>query len=526
MIKRNIYIIGLSVLLLIGITGCSQWLDLKPESEIILDDFWQSQSDVESVLAACYRGLTEDAVISRMIVWGELRSDNMITGNGFPNARYDMQKILDGDLVPSNAYASWSSFYSVINDCNTLLLYAPKVVDRDNNFTLTDLHQVQAEAMTLRALCYFYLVRTYKEVPLVEEASINDIQNYSLPKSPEDTIINHIIRDLLYAQKYAKTDFGITAYNKGKITLDAVNTILADVYLWNQQYEKCVETANLVLADKNLKLEQAKYAYSHVFYFGNSTESIFELQFNEYVQKNNTVISMYGSNANPIGEVSFPTTLAYDQVGTEVGAFSPFDYKVSSSVIESANDIRAKDSYALYGGKYFIFKYAGINRSETLTGASMYFYRSGTPNWIVYRLSDLMLMKAEALVELDGEANMKDALSLVNKTYLRSNEGQDSLSIKNYTTKFEMEKLVLRERQRELLFEGKRWFDLERIARRENSTSTLNDYVEHKSSGNTVSLGAPVLDAMYMPIPTSELEANPNLKQNPYYEETSSSSNR
>jgi len=269
MIKRNIYIIGLSVLLLIGITGCSQWLDLKPESEIILDDFWQSQSDVESVLAACYRGLTEDAVISRMIVWGELRSDNMITGNGFPNARYDMQKILDGDLVPSNAYASWSSFYSVINDCNTLLLYAPKVVDRDNNFTLTDLHQVQAEAMTLRALCYFYLVRTYKEVPLVEEASINDIQNYSLPKSPEDTIINHIIRDLLYAQKYAKTDFGITAYNKGKITLDAVNTILADVYLWNQQYEKCVETANLVLADKNLKLEQAKYAYSHVFYFGN-----------------------------------------------------------------------------------------------------------------------------------------------------------------------------------------------------------------------------------------------------------------
>ncbi|MHB9141728.1 MAG: RagB/SusD family nutrient uptake outer membrane protein, partial [Paludibacter sp.] len=308
---------------------------------------------------------------------------------------------------------------------------------------------------------------------------------------------------------------------------DAVNTILADVYLWNQQYEKCVETANLVLADKNLKLEQAKYAYSHVFYFGNSTESIFELQFNENVQKNNTVINMYyGSILNPVGEVSFPPTLAHNQVENQVGAFSPFVYKVSSSVIESANDIRDKDSYGLYGGKYFIFKYAGINRTENKDGSSSYFPRSGTPNWIVYRLSDLMLMKAEALVELDGEANMKDALSLVNKTYLRSNEGQDSLSIKNYTTKFEMEKLVLRERQRELLFEGKRWFDLERIARRENSTSTLNDYVEHKSSGNTVSLGAPVLDAMYMPIPTSELEANPNLKQNPYYEETSSSSNR
>ncbi|HEY6915331.1 MAG TPA: RagB/SusD family nutrient uptake outer membrane protein, partial [Paludibacter sp.] len=105
--------------------------------------------------------------------------------------------------------------------------------------------------------------------------------------------------------------------------------------------------------------------------------------------------------------------------------------------------------------------------------------------------------------------------------YLRSNVEQDSLRMSNYTES-EYEKLVLRERQRELLFEGKRWFDLVRMARRQKSTSEMNDYIDHKAVGNSTSLGVPVLDAMYMPISRGELEANPKLEQNPYYQESKS----
>ena len=113
---------------------------------------------------------------------------------------------------------------------------------------------------------------------------------------------------------------------------------------------------------------------------------------------------------------------------------------------------------------------------------------------------------------------------MINETYLRSNEGADSLKVANYGTKIEMEKLVLRERQRELLFEGKRWFDLVRVARRENSTTTLNTYVDRKSSSATsATLGALVMDAVYMPISRWEIEANPKLIQNPFYEENTSS---
>lgn len=530
--KRTISIISLSILLMLGWSGCNEWLDLRPESEIILDEFWQSEQDVESVLASCYRGLTEDAVVYRMMVWGELRSDNLIAGRGFPNERFDMSRILIGDIISTNTYASWAAYYSIINYCNNLLYYAPYVVDRDENFTESDLQRVQSEARAIRALTYFYLVRAFKEVPWIEDPSIDDTQNYSQPKNTERFLLDKIIADLVEAKKYARYDFGRNDYNKGRITLNAINAILADVYLWDQQYQKAVDACDEVLADPKLELVESQYMYTRVFYTGNSTESIFELQFNENVQSNNPVYKMYGTNSEVVGEVSFPPTLAFNPYETEldkrVGAFSPFLYKVSTTVTESEEDIRAKDSYFLLGGIYCIFKYAGMVRTESIVNGNLvstYRHRNNSPNWIIYRLSDIMLMKAEALVQLEGEENNKKAIEMVNATYLRSNEG-DSIKLANYQNKAELEKLVLRERQRELLFEGKRWFDLVRFARREQSTSTLNDFIDKKASGSTASLGAPILDAMYMPISRSELEANSKLKQNPYYEETGSSSQR
>jgi len=521
---KKIFIIGLMILVLFGSSSCDKWLDLKPESEIVLDEYWKSEGDVDAVLASCYKSLTEDDVIARMIVWGELRSDNIVVGyNGIDTKRYDMYRILEGNLTPTNAYSSWGSFYSVINYCNTLLYYAPYVIDRDENFTAADLNRVKAEALSIRSLCYFYLVRSFKEVPWMDEASISDSQNYNKAKSSEDEVLNHIISDLEFAKKYVSTDFGRTDYNKGRFTLDAVNALLADIYLWKMDYANCVKSCDQILASKKLKLESPLYSFIHVFYLGNSTESIFELQFNENVQKNNMVIVLYGSSSKTYGELRFPTNLMFNPYTVKGGVYSPFNYPVpsSSTLFEGTKDIRSKQSYNINSGN--IFKYAGVMEADNAAGTdALYGYRSSTPNWIIYRLSDVMLMKAEALVELDGETNLKNAITLVNYSYTRSNEGQDTLAYANYNSKPAMEDLVLRERQRELMFEGKRWYDLVRLARRENSTGTLNTFVDHKSSGNAGSLGAPVMNAMYMPISRSEIESNPKLKQNPYYATSSS----
>jgi len=527
----KIVLVSLSALLIISLSSCDEWLNLKPESEIILDEFWQSEADVESVLAACYRGLTEDANIYRMIVWGELRSDNVVNGRFM---RYDMQRIMEGDITATNPYVSWLSFYTIINYCNNLLYFAPEVVNRDINFSQADLDRLRAEVLTIRALCYFYLVRTFKEVPLVLGPSIDDSQDFNLPKSSEQEIIDQIIADLLIARQFARNDFGRRDYNKGRVTKAAVNALLADVYLWAQRYDECIAACNEVLANPAYKLVDASLMLTQVFYLGNSTESIFELQFDENIQPNNPVFFLYGNSQQEQGEFSFPATLAVDHVNNQVGAFSPFMYRVSTEVLESEKDIRYRDFIRPFGGKFHVFKYAGLARQETVQGLSIFRYRTSTSNWILYRLSDVILMKAEALVQkgkanpANSEAAFNEAVQMVNITYLRSNpeNATDSLRRVNYPTPGDLELLVLRERQRELMFEGKRWFDLVRFARREGSTGTLNTFLMYKNPGGTSSSSVPVPNAMYLPISQRELEANPNLEQNPFYKETGSSSQR
>lgn len=532
--KKYFYIM-LTIIIVGSTTACNDWLDLRPESEIILDDFWQTQADVESVLAACYRGLTEEDAIYRMIVWGELRSDNMIQGSGFHHSRFDMQRILDGDLTANNTFSSWVSFYTVINFCNNLLHFAPEVVNRDRNFSEADLQRLRAEVLTIRSLAYFYLVRAFRDVPLILEPSIDDRQNFNLPKSTENVVLDQIIRDLLEARQYARVDFGRRDHNKGRITRGAVNALLTDVFLWAGRYQEAVHAANQVINDPQYQLVDQSLKLAQVFFLGNSTESIFELQFNENVQINSAVSNLFGHAGRVMGELAFPGPLAVDFTKEQVGAFSPFFFALSPTVRESEFDIRAKDFIRQFSGMFFIFKYTGL-RTENELGQSIYRPRNTTSNWIVYRLSDVILMKAEALVQLaktvDGAAStalLQEAVDMVNITYLRSNsvlDGAQALNLADYPTINDVDLLVLRERQRELMFEGKRWFDLVRWSRREGSTGTLNTFLMRANPGSTGNIGAPVLDAMYMPISRRELEANPNLIQNPFYEEFGGPSRR
>lgn len=499
-------------------SSCSEWLDLRPESEIVLEDYWKTEAQASSVLAACYRGLQLDPVVERMLIWGELRSDNVVEGN---SGRLDLLRILNVNITPTNNYANWGDFYAVINYCNTFLHFAPEVVKSDPNFSLNKLKTMEAEALAIRAMSYFYLVRTFREVPLILEPSIDDTQDYYVPKATERAVVDQIITDLLKAKTTVRSDYGRGAYNKGRITLNAVNALLADVYLWDQQYQNCVTVCNEILADKSLKLVEGKKLLNLVFSEGNSTESIFELQYDKDNLHNNTVNFFLGYGGNPSGELSFPLFL------TRKGNFSPYNY-AASAIKESEKDIRETNfvGTTVNGTGYHIYKYALIEAAENADETVTPRYRpaSSTANWILYRLPDVILMKAEALVQLgDGnEPNLREALRMVNETYLRSNLTADSLLFVNYANQSDMEKLVLRERQRELMFEGKRWFDLMRLVRRKGDPSALLPYISPKLSGDNMQIKKlSVMDALYMPILKRELEINTRLVQNPFYDENS-----
>ena len=139
-------------------TACNDFLTLYPEDDIVDDEYWKTGEDVQSVVASCYRFMLEDNVISRIIYWGEARSENMDYST---SASTDEQYLIDANLLSSNGLVTWGDFYKVINICNKVIKSAPAVRDRDANFTEERLHNYLAEVYTLRALCYFYLVRSF-----------------------------------------------------------------------------------------------------------------------------------------------------------------------------------------------------------------------------------------------------------------------------------------------------------------------------------------------------------------------------
>jgi starch-binding outer membrane protein, SusD/RagB family len=515
--------------LLFTFSSCKDFLDIRPSSTVVEQDYWNTKSDVESVVAACYRAMLEDDFMKRLIIWGELRSDNVIAGISLED---ECIKILDANLLPSNSLCKWNSFYRVINYCNTVIAYAPEVQKKDPDFNESEYLAIKSEMLTLRSLCYFYLVRAYREVPLVLEATLSDEQNFTLAKSDEKTILDQIVKDLLEAETAAVRNYNNDRYNKGRITKNALRALLADVYLWDQNYTSCIKYCDLVIEDKiqeaakdenfiytgkyplypSETLNNSAYAYSQIFGSGNSFESVFELQFSQATAMNAMIPWYYGFD--------------YGTGTTRVGRLS-----VSGTLnIYKTTDNRGKDFYGTaLNGFLPIFKYAGTNRTVNQDNVSVYWYRSNssTSNWIIYRLTEVMLMKSEALTELNTENDRRSAFSLVSAIYNRSNPnaGVDSLKFSDYNTLASMEDLVLKERQREFLFEGKRWFDLVRQAKRDGNNKRLLDQVVSKYTGDQASIinKLSTYDALFLPIYQDELKLNPALVQNPaYLTETSS----
>ena len=135
-----------------------------------------------------------------------------------------------------------------------------------------------------------------------------------------------------------------------------------------------------------------------------------------------------------------------------------------------------------------------------------------------------MLMEAEALVERNDavKGDLRKAFNLSAAVYGRANlkaKEKDSLTFKSYNTQELLRDFVLEERQRELMFEGKRWFDLVRKARREgNNGAMLNLATRKYTSPGSVKSKWIMPDILYLPYHENELKVNPLLVQNPEYE--------
>ena len=539
-------------------SSCDDFLSIEPQNDIVLENYWTEEADVNSVLNSCYAQLESSDCINRMVVWGDLRSDNMTNGSG---TGYALQQILKENILETNSYTNWSSFYKVINYCNTVLYYAPHVNEIDPNFTDSELRATIAEATTLRALCYFYLIRTFRDVPYVTDPSNDDSQDYQIPATPFDEVLDNLIADVESVKDDAVRSYGEESVeNTCRITRWACYALLADLYLWKGEWQKCMDYCDLVIDQKIREYEEeyeknpttmtvelygkyplisestsnSNYAgntYTEIFGTGNSFESIFELNFvNNQSVTNSTVSSFYGSSSNRTGQIGVPTFLYSDAYA----GLNDYFKRTDCRYLENMNESNNKVYISKYVNQSVSFRTSTTTGgAPTVTGSTR---SSAYANWIIYRLTDVMLMRAEAEVELVGnveegatlteeqEEHYRNAFDCVLAVWRRANNKRtsttDLLVYDDYaTSRMTMEDLVLDERQRELMFEGKRWFDLVRLSRRDGNNDRMITKVLPKFQENTsaIRIKLSTQDVLYWPYNRDELKQNPNLQQNPAY---------
>ncbi len=475
-LKNKILLLVLASVVLAG-TGCKKYLEQTPNDSLTKENFFKTRADAIAAIVGVYDGL--QACATTFLNWGEFRGD-LVTATTNTDATYVYYQLLDRTRAASN----WANVYNMIGRANIVIEAVPQIPALDSRFSVEESNSIVGEALFLRALGYFYLVRTFKEVPLVLQAPSNDNVTFRIPKSSADTVLNQVEADLLRAEQIIATTYTTVQETKGRATKGAVNALLTDVYMWRAKYQQAVVAAKKVINSGMYTLVPGANWFN-IFSQKNTSESIIEVQYDYTLNETNSLKgTMAAFNMNNL----------------------LFDYFTGETDI-----IRGKNNTYVESGARLYWKYTGLNTNNIARPTE-------DPNFILYRLPDVMLMCAEAQSHLDGTQKI-EAASLLDA--VRARAGLLSVNADSTTSSGLFTEYIMKERAMELGGEGKRWFDLVRVATNNNNPDFLvNRVVQSRSVGERAQTRARIIDprSWYSPIYLDELNRNPALIQNPYYQ--------
>jgi hypothetical protein len=468
------------------LTGCNI-LDKEPLTSIAPTRYFKSASDAEAGITGAYDALQATGLYSQdLIVMGEMPSDNCTSNNN------DVRRM---DDFTWNANTSqngnlYRDAYVGINRANAVIKYVPTISMEEARRK-----QIVAEARFLRALYYFDLVKAFGGVPLrLEPTESATPESLNLPRASDEEVYAQIITDLMAAE----TDMPAT--NPNRAGQDAASALLAKVYLYQRKWDLSMQAAGKVLTHRGTTLGDFKALYPA----NNNAESILEVQ---------NAGSADGNNILPdLLLPSPPATYSFDKFNIPTTELIEF--------ADTTNDLRWKyNGITNAAGRDHVSYVDGGKGSSADDGAFVYKW-PGAPNSFnspdntyILRLADVILLHAEAANELTGPSAAMDD---VNKIRVRAGLEALTAASPEMATKQSMRQEIDRQRRLELAFEGERWFDLVRYARHEQADPSANHPV---TALDLIAQKRGTADVNYLlfPIPSGELNTNPNVKQNPGY---------
>ena len=418
------------LILLFNILSCDDYFKIDPVSSFEPENVFTNVEYTKQSIIGIYQLMTRDEGYSkRMSMYYGVDTDiAMCSGGDLDNGRRDIARYT---CSPGNDEIEkpWNNLYKGIERANICIVNIPgsPLYDNGSDEEQNEMRRMHGEALTLRALFYYELIRNWGDVPFTTTpAKAGD--NFNLPKTDRDTIYEHIINDLLLAETLVPWRSEIAADER--ITKGAVKGLLARICLARGGFSLRRESNQMERKDDYLDYYQIardqcrEVILSGEHYLNPDYEDIFkthcemklDVEYGEsmwevamglgvsgelgyYIGSKSNDNSRYG-RGNP-GLLALPTYfLSFDSLDKRRDVTIAI-YEINrdnEQLLRSFSDInlakwRREWMEPLYPGSA---KYTGIN-------------------WILLRFSDVLLMFAEAENELNGNPTSEaiQALTLV-----------------------------------------------------------------------------------------------------------------
>ena len=533
----------------IGITASSckkDFFNRPPQAAITLDNYYKT---TDQVVAS-----TNDLYSADWFGWcgkAGWSITELSSGNGRTYSsdvvNFENFSVTDGNFELGGA---WNSLYIVVAQANALINNLPAKVPATVDKAVVN--NALGEAHLFRALAYFHLVRTWGNVPIIENP-LDYVTNYQINTNPVTDVYKFIVNDLKFAEANC-TKMIRSGKSSGRVSSGSASALLAKVYLYMQDYTNARAEAEKVIASGEFKrygVDVAGKTFNDLFLTANNNneESIIQLQW--------SATGGYGKG-NP-QQASFAYNSLITGTGDGYGVLAPtFDLQD----IYDPGDARRKATIMLPGDHYpeINSDKGGYtlpdNANSQGTHAQVKKYVVGTPadnggvsaaqsapnNTYMMRYSEVYLIEAEAV--MNGATTSSDpvALAAINKIRNRAGLGNLSIIKRGYMLDNPAAKAVgapgntpaqlyrddiLDERRREFAFENDYWFDLGRLDGYNSLTHTIAIAIIKNQDRGTSDNSTPpkrygneynntVTDANFrLPYPATEVASNPKLKDAP-----------
>jgi len=472
------------VFMLIYVACDQEFLERAPLNEASDVTFYQTESDAIAATNAIYDIMQYDRL------W---KFEISVIGNRFNN---DLGIIPRPTQFPSGYQATngrllsmWENLYTGINRANIALTRIPPI-EMDENLKA----RLLGEARFLRGFYYFTLTIFFENVPLRMEPTT--LENLEIASSPKSAVLEQIRQDLSEAADVLPERSEQAPADIGRATRGAAVGMLGKVELYQGNHSEALQHFQTVINSNEYRLNE-EYAPQFLTGGSNTLESIFEVQ--------HATGSGGWANSNEGSWMSgWNASTQPDAVNYGFGGGSQPNENFVSSIEEG--DARGEFIVVEDGEDFFGIPY-DASRGDTPYGLRKYVFpkeleqqaADSDINFHILRYADLLLMYAEAANEVNGGPTTEayDAINAV-----RNRAGLDDLPGGMSQEDFFM--AIVQERRIELFLEAHRTWDLVRWGLAGDVLGPVNGFVPNRHER--------------LPIPQTELDANPLMEQHPAYQ--------